>query len=995
MFYWDSSNNAADFYSFPVRHIEDNWTNFPINKIGLHKMTTLTGGNDLTTLSKFLIEGKGINTTPNEAIRNSDGSMSTSLDVSQKSSYIMGHKCVYDYDTKHCSKMQGKTLHGSMKGSIKYNDNGTYRVIGNEGAFGLIFKFNRLLYHFIELFTDKSSNKIYLPLLERFANGINAGEIMKGNAIDDISSNNGIAIFPTREINSKSAIFATLAMAIRNIVTNKKQIGPVTMLNYAEPEFSNISEYMKDLMTAYLPIFDKQLNIICAKCDLFKSLIEQTRISFYKSDAMAAARGFVPGDVEPTTTRPKSDGVADNLRIAVAADNEAAPKSQLLDMLTHISASARSLQKCCNGVYKELSDIPLYFETYKGSISDYKNRNNVLPLMPLSHVSHLLNNQIRLVPGKDFMSFSSDDIHGGKSMITGGAELPELQNKLQNLIKEADRLITILPPGNAFRTPISTAAGSLRTIAMNIETTAIANKTAADLAALSTAINNFELAIYRAKNEVDRLNRRNAEIAYRNIQTYYACKGLIPHSDVGVGSDEFKFAYGTRGLLSDNKEIDIEFAPGVLGVLDTYNSKVGGDASYDKRKMVDCFTYSTHLLRFATDYIYHKTYLGDQDLDKLTSFFIVGTTGISDPAGDPLTLNRRNVLQHLSCQTGRHKRNNADMNNDGIIKSNDEFFINTSNIILLIENDNYKQSVYRLLRCIIDSQLNEHMHFGDRKNLRIYNILDTNIVPINFHALQRELPLINLFNYSYTFEQLVRNRFGIDTRNITPAGDIRNSDWYVNDSYQKHAEDARKAIRTEAIRLGFNDHNVNLIINDFDAQLAAAAAAAAAGGVRGFNIILRNAFNTMTTATLAAAGLGGVAADQLQKIKNAGMQAALKTMDPLYPEDTMVRILMCPQGFRSISNYYGNIWDLMAGKGLNLNKPKYLSDQLWNKVLLNTLYGDVPGPKAGTLGTPGTAPSDMLVRNQGNDSLTKLMGWQSRIQPTAITYQINKSDKHR
>ena len=37
------------------------------------------------------------------------------------------------------------------------------------------------------MFTDQSSNKIYLPLLEKFANGINAREIMKGEAIDDIT----------------------------------------------------------------------------------------------------------------------------------------------------------------------------------------------------------------------------------------------------------------------------------------------------------------------------------------------------------------------------------------------------------------------------------------------------------------------------------------------------------------------------------------------------------------------------------------------------------------------------------------------------------------------------------------------------------------------------------------------------------------------------------------------------------------------------------------
>lgn len=42
-----------------------------------------------------------------------------------------------------------------------------------------------------------------------------------------------------------------------------------------------------------------------------------------------------------------------------------------------------------------------------------------------------------------------------------------------------------------------------------------------------------------------------------------------------------------------------------------------------------------------------------------------------------------------------------------------------------------------------------------RQNMRIYNILDMGIVPINVHAFMREIPFVNLLNYSYTFDCLV------------------------------------------------------------------------------------------------------------------------------------------------------------------------------------------------------------------------------------------------
>jgi hypothetical protein len=42
-----------------------------------------------------------------------------------------------------------------------------------------------------------------------------------------------------------------------------------------------------------------------------------------------------------------------------------------------------------------------------------------------------------------------------------------------------------------------------------------------------------------------------------------------------------------------------------------------------------------------------------------------------------------------------------------------------------------------------------------RRHLRIYNILDLNIVPINVHAFMREVPFVNILNYSYTFDKMV------------------------------------------------------------------------------------------------------------------------------------------------------------------------------------------------------------------------------------------------
>lgn len=1104
--YWDNSKFTQ--YVFPVRRlmINSNWTKFPINVVGITRQTQLINTRVPKEVSTELLKPApawgNITGAPSEIYRGPAG-------VNDLSRGAFGHNCVYDYDTQDCVGMAPR----NQKYSIKYTPTGQERD-GREGAYGLVFKLNRLIYHYVNMFTDQTSNKIYLPLLEKFANGVNAREIMKGEAIDDITSNGVIATFPSHETDSRSVIFATLARAVRNIVTDKKAgVTAATILMNAEPNLLLVSDYMKDLMRAYLPVFEKQLNIICAKADLIKSLIENTKLTVF---------GGVPGAA--VDTRVETDGIALSMK-ASRPGTEADSKGHLLTLLASITSSARSLQGCVKNVYKELNDVALYFETYQNSITDYKNRNGVIPLMPLSQASHLLNNQHRLVLGQDLMPVMATkyggDITGGD--VTGGAVYKTEKGmfvntsesvidddfKTYNSYSEASRMDQLEDPKvrkffedqgftlynlgddeirQAERTKgieltedekvdirqeagkqLRTKTGLVRDLRVDqrykatlpeeqkqkIDEDREAAYVATEKSELvrqqdrlnSMSVRDFELyereqarmreydenvaeatqliderdfsqQDYESANlseeKLDALKLRNqnthrklmtlgqllkipfeeqvtvdepgprprivkknpseeekqahAEVVatwkkqgdlykiqqreWLNLITrartdpskritrteprypigygiptvprlkYYTYKGLIPHKDVGVGSDEFKFAHGTRGLLSDNHEPSIEMAPGVLGVLDTYNAKVGGAASYDKRKMVDSFENSTRLLRFATDYIYHKTYLGDQDLDKLTGFYIVGATttnGLTPPTGVTPNTQNINVLQHLACQTGKHSLKQLDVS-AGLIASNDQFFINTSNITLLTENDNYKQSVYRMLRCIIDNNLSEHMHESDRRQLRIYNILDSNIVPINFHALQREIPLINIFNYSYTFDQMVKQFIGVETAS-RPVSEVTLQDGQNAKELTGLAGSSRK--------IGF------------------------------------------------------------------------------YPEDALVRILLEPRGKRYVVDYVNNIWRLMAGaEGLTLNKPKYLSDQLWNKVLLNSLYpkrNDQRFNVVGTWSKDGTqmARTMEMGKHQDRNFNEPLDGFNLGNKKllnygyNEMTYLGNISDKHK
>jgi hypothetical protein len=479
-------------------------------------------------------------------------------------------------------------------------------------------------------------------------------------------------------------------------------------------------------------------------------------------------------------------------------------KGFLISMLSHISGSAKSLTSCVKNTYKELTDVPLYFETYKNSISDYQDRNKIMPLMPLSHVSYLLNTS----------------------------------NLLDNDEKDS--------------------------------------------------------------------------------RTYKVSRGgLIPCSDIGVGSSEFKFAYGTRGLLGYN-EPSIDLAPGVTSILNIYNSKVGGTASYDKRKMGDTFNNTVLLLRYATDYIYHKTAIGDGNIEKCVFFTkeVIPVVAAVNPA--IAGTSAMNIVGNLACQTANHGLyyfSSAEirvlasrLNPETFYKSGrDSFFSSQTNITLLIDNDNYKQSVYRLLSCITQSNKDNSLITGlNRNSLRVYNILDSSIVPINFHALQSEIPLVNIMNYAYTFDHMVKNFIGIDSKRDN-----------VNDIPVKHVDD---------------------IVSE------------------------------KTPAITAAAG-------------HAQQMASLKLYSK--PEDTLVRMLIAPLGARKINEFNLMTWRIMAGDtSLSLNKPKYLSDQLWNKVLLQSLY--LPeNTTANQNGTSWTQRPDGALFNELQIPDARLRGNMQRVFSTA------------
>jgi hypothetical protein len=656
---------------------------------------------------------------------------------------------------------------------------------------GLLSKFNNIIYNYMNLFIDPSSKKIYRPLIEKFVNGYNSKDILQGKNINDnmivLSDERAMAVLDANGMTSvtgnigagdntgfgnyrsgvclfeppeHSVLFASLASAIRVIcnTSTDKVVGSSSL--FTEDNFANISEYQKELMRAYLPMFEKHLEMLIKRADFIKNVIDQTSCKVYKwrryhhttldNTMIFDQRNAGDGNIMPLHTRYNSieelePTYTQPLKTPLV-ESESSRKTYLIGMATDIIASAKSLLNCINGVQKELSDIPLFFETYKDSIIDFNNRNQKLPIMPLSILTNLMNFNIHRT-NKDGVNRQQIDDRERKT-----------------------------------------------------------------------------------------LNDENS--AYKML--------LLPHN-TGIGSDAFKFAYGTRGLLSHKQKPLVDYAPGMSALLDyeKLGGITGGAPKFDKSSVQLLVQNSVLLSRYILDYMYPGQYLGSQNYTNVLKLIV--------DAQEAIDTN----IKNLSCQTSKFLVKNS---------TDPTFWSNSQNVLMMVENDNVRQSVYRLISCLRENSSNSIFNY-DRDKMLLFNILDLNIVPINFHALQREIPFVNIMNYSHTFDHLVKETIGVEFKN-QPLTNIH-------------------GIMPNAINSNQNDFNIKQMEHTYTDS----------------DYMLIN-----------------------------------------HPEDQLVRYLMYPLGYRRLREYVNHVYKIMAGAtSLSLNRPKYLSDQLWNKVLLNNLYNNKYG----------------------------------------------------
>jgi len=257
-------------------------------------------------------------------------------------------------------------------------------------------------------------------------------------------------------------------------------------------------------------------------------------------------------------------------------------------------------------------------------------------------------------------------------------------------------------------------------------------------------------------NFIKNFYNNNNELPYMPISILYYIdtlqmsgpnnSALLPN---GINTNESKYINYTNFILnneSNNKEQDINNYLWLKEQVKIYNNSALSTNTLDSKKLNQFLSNNKNLINYLylAKHIHNNLYYNDTTNERV-GFPQVGEMAFT--GGYYFTLSKNN---------------------------------NLNTIINMIENSfNYNKKlliVNEILQikskeCSDKSLENYSM---ERNEARILNIIDLNIMPINIHALLREVPLINVYNYASTFDEVVTNLLGKQLSNADYYQDVNN-----------------------------------------------------------------------------------------------------------------------------------------------------------------------------------------------------------------------------
>jgi hypothetical protein len=204
-----------------------------------------------------------------------------------------------------------------------------------------------------------------------------------------------------------------------------------------------------------------------------------------------------------------------------------------------------------------------------------------------------------------------------------------------------------------------------------------------------------------------------------------------------AGDESFKLMYGTRKLLGrPSSKFGLADAPGVRANLEAFNGAAAGREKMDPARFEEYLANAVAALRFVVD---TRNYRG----------ILAAASGRGAPLRTPLVKAARGAPAYIGLVDRGPAANAAYAVRNSV----------TPQKTLAVTESSYQDQELKSIGDVVGGAGPAALG-RDRKKEWVYNIIDMNIIPVNVHALMRGIPLAPLYNYVYTFEQMVALMFG-------------------------------------------------------------------------------------------------------------------------------------------------------------------------------------------------------------------------------------------
>ena len=262
----------------------------------------------------------------------------------------------------------------------------------------LLHSLNKMLHMYLYTCMDDGANKFYAPLIENFATSAASAEVMQSRGVPNVKKYAAIGLADAQAARDDrfqaplpdSVIYTSNAIIIRSLLNSVASIGLTQRKRFLFESLGDIPEYLKERMKVNLPMFANMFNIIADRALFLKNILLNTNLKLVitSDDARNAAARF-DNYVE---------GAVTNLNVQNTKDQTSYYTSQL----SKLYDCAQSLRKSADSVYRELADRPpVFLETSKDFLVDYRNRFGGNPVMPFSSILVSLNLALERFDGRE------------------------------------------------------------------------------------------------------------------------------------------------------------------------------------------------------------------------------------------------------------------------------------------------------------------------------------------------------------------------------------------------------------------------------------------------------------------------------------------------------------------------------------------------------------------------------------------------------------------